>query len=195
MPWAREHHVNYKTMAFQHSCFPCCIHIALNNMGLTGKNDEIEEYWNAKQISARGKNRGLDHHPPHEDDVFNNLPGMFLDFPLSHTLITPDMLAYGDDPDVAIAVTELAHDFISGRYCALILGIAHATLIYRQSPENYVWLLMNPPPIANVGIKQCNEAKIEVAIDQDTGEGAILVTHQPNPHFRVAGEFVLALGR
>lgn len=195
MPWSRKHHVNYKAMAFQHSCFPCCIQIALNNMGLISKNDELEERWNAKQINVYGKGKGLDHRPPHEDDVFNSLPELLLDFPLSHTLITPDMLAYGDDPNVAAAASQLAADFTSGKYCALIFGIAHATIVYRQSPENYVWLLMNPPPLANIGIEQCSEVRIGVALDRDTGEGAILVTSPLDKYFRVAGEFVLAIGR
>lgn len=194
MPWATAHDVNYKTMAYHCSCFPCCIQIALNNMGLIGENDEVESYWNAKQISVRGRGKGLNKEAPSENDVFSDLSGALTHVPPSSMLITPDMLANGADPDVAAMVAQLADDFISGKYCALILGIAHATIIYRQSPTNYVWVLVNPPPMANVGVEQSSEVKIGLALDRDTGEGAILVTSPHDPRFRVAGEFILALG-
>ncbi len=130
-----------KTMAFHFSCFPCCMQIILTNMGLYREVDIIENNWNRMQIDR--KNIGLAVEAPNEKDVTRNC---LTDHTLARGLGALHLPSSFD----SVQGSLLAHSnifnnfFTNPSYKGMIIGIAHATLIYKLSDDLYCYFCPSP---------------------------------------------------
>lgn len=189
MPWQTQHSVNFKNMAFAQSCFPCCLQIALNNLGKIGKNDDIENAWNILQLDAHPETQGLASNAPNAYDIIRNLPQTPSYAPTSSKLITPDMLGPAMTDAKAL---DLVSGFGNGTYKAMIIGMGHANLIYRQSQTNYVQVNVSPDINALV-VQQSAGITVDVLTAVDGNSKVIQVRSAANVNFGLIGDFILLL--
>lgn len=65
MVWLHENGFSYKTMAFKNSAFPCCLHVALYNLGhFPQESDSIEADFAAKYANYMGYKSSLNETAP-----------------------------------------------------------------------------------------------------------------------------------
>lgn len=186
MPWITKYGINCKTMVYQQSCFPNCLHMALNNMGKAPQDDSVETLWNTLQIAAQKP--GLAAAAPDENDILRNLP----ETPAvtQFKLLTPSMLG----PNTSEAdVMSMVGAFFTGGFRAMVTGVGHAVLYYRLSATSYIYVHASPD-LAQLDVEQSLGSVSLKILNDGAGNKAVQLTSSSNPNFGgIAGNFVLLI--
>lgn len=137
--WVQMENILVKSMAYNNSCFPCCVQMALTNLNYAGQNDSVENDWNDFHMEKTGK--GLNDSAPNEDQVHEYLSrtsqlegeGMIC----TPTFVQEETL----DP----IIERLQDEFVNAAGpAALIAGSSHANLFFKRADGKIVWV--NPMP-------------------------------------------------
>lgn len=191
--WYSANGFHYKTMKYQQSCFPCCLHVLLANLNLVPRDDSIEDLWERILSSETQENRTTDRdyrlnrNAPNEREVHicisrqNYLSG------LSIRLITPTMLEKKFREE---ELNEVCQKFSRSR--GMVIGIGHAHVVYRLGSD---YVLLKPSPESD-STSVVFDNKIEATMIQSTDkEGyALSLQGKKNQDFSIAGNFILILG-
>ncbi|MGX5028825.1 hypothetical protein ACWKYF_18080 [Enterobacter asburiae] len=182
MPWLNQYGFNYKNMVFQNSCFPNCLQMVLANFGSYSRNDILENQWDTLQVAHHLP--GLAAQAPNEDDVNRNLARTDLKG-AGCRIITPSML--GDYVNRQALEQEAQHYLAD--YSAMIIGVGHATVIYRTS-TGFVHVIPSPD-INQVHVE--HYANLDIDVVEHQGQHAVRVINRANGQPIIAGTFVMLL--
>lgn len=180
MAWDTKHGVLYKTMKYNNSCFPCCIQIILANMKICGQNDQIEDLWNQWiDLNATA---------PDGDQVLEYVRKTTLFNFDKLKIIVPKMLSSNkDDNDFGVNFQREAGTYFDN-YTAMIVGCAHACVIYKKKTTGYVYIYPSRE-LASVFIQTSESINITaVAPDQGNPTHALHI-----PPFG-GGDFIMLIG-
>ena len=185
MPWYTQYGITYKEMAYQQSCFPCCLHIALYNLGKVRMEDAIEDRWNELQLAAH-PNQGLATNAPDALDIIRNIPQTAF-ATTAMKLITPEMMNAATSETKAL---DLVAGFVNGTYKAMVLGLAHAN-VFLRSGTDYVQVKVSPD--INPDYVERSAGLNVGVLTAPNGDKAIEVKSGFNADFNHLGNFVLLL--
>lgn len=186
--WHQKGNFKYKEMSYWQSCFPCCMQMALTNMGYYGKENTIEDAWNRMQIK-NGKPE-LNRRAPDEYDVHRNFSNTDLRGCRTAKLFTPSM--FNSRSNAEAVARELRSKFATGQYRSMIIGIGHAHFIYNAGGKFYY---VHPAPDAeSTDVVEFSNVKIEVLESTDAyGNVECAISVGGSKGTLVAGNYIAVL--
>jgi hypothetical protein len=168
-------------------------------MRKTNDNAGIEDQWNKMQIGNTGK--GLNTQPPNENDVHRNISNTSQIGNVSRMkILTP--LVFGalnpnDTRDLqSLNNTVNVHE-IKNNYRGMIIGNAHATVVFKLKRNNYIHYFPSPS-LSSVYISRATTIKISPAVDLPSSKIIGILaqgfTRKGEPSFTYGGDFVIMIG-
>lgn len=145
----RGDNIFIKTMEYQFSCFPCCIHTVLTNLGKQVMNSEIEHEWNNSIESLTGQD--LNQKPPLYNkliDILNHKNDLLLSKRISVIVFGPEMFSLTNINETIAKINDLllfASDNV-GIISSDISGGGHAVLTMKVNGNKFFHYHPNPTP-------------------------------------------------
>lgn len=182
MAWIHIHGLNVKSMAYTNSCFPCCLQMIMNNLGLyRTQNDQFENEWHLlhQQVNPNGLNGSA----PNVTQIQEYL-----------TRFDPRGAGLQWIQDAIPAVNAQAYRDAAAVSQALIIaeagGGGHAQLLYRTGDNRYVHVYPIPDAgqIATYVVPHNHGVSFNVEIDGNT---ASLVIRDDHEHVVGGGTLLL----